>query len=1690
MSDLLKYEKVGNIGEGAFGKAILVLSKSENIHRVMKEINIRKMTLKEREEARKEVSVLSKMNHPNIVQYCDSFEESGWLYIIMEYCDQGDLYTKINKQNGVLMPESLILDYFVQICLALKHIHDRMILHRDIKTQNVFLTSKGRLKLGDFGIAKVLNHTLDLARTCIGTPYYLSPEICENKPYDHKSDIWALGCVLYEMTTLKHAFEAGNMKNLVLKIIRGTYPPVSSKYSYEIRNLISQLFRRNPRDRPSINAILRKPFLSKRIYRYLTETEMAEEFSHTVLHEHSKRKNDNLSNNLNLINKHFKQSQSHHHHQPQQHQVPVIKKSKLSDAINKNFYKKTENSNNSNNNNSHGTISECESKRRESVIDVNRRKQRELMGKQRLEARNKIKEQGWKQLLDHSPLCITPAVNEKNMVNIIDENPKIKDVYYKPTIHSTNQSYDCNPSSSPSVIVADAFTKYKQERDRIQQINCKDYDNYNCVKHSEVITSKPIDTISVSIPSQSLAIGIVSTTPQTPSTPQINIKPSYLQPCQAVLPMKPNDMCPLLYPCNKENNITTIDGSNIHDKINIMNNGNKNNNSTDDVISDQCLSENDKYEDNKYQPIYSKPYESNLRRNEQIQSAIKQTKLVEDFISVRQQAAMNRARGAGHIMGVADILGGSPFVNLNERGRILEHQRELKALEEKRQKFEALKKQAEERARLLKEHLERRKKQEKVFELERKHQLFKLEQFERFCTPQCKLDQKPIEHKYVNPSESKPSDIIIKEPQPLEAPSLSMVLAKLNEMPTLTKVDHYNDNSLEFNQNMDDGNGEGEEEESSAITEDDPNSNCSSVHSSNIHHKCNAIRKRKDNILRRLNAKSTDTRSKWSKFSSNYKYDTNLKNYLLHQEKIDDPLKHSITKYQFMDYTILKKLAQRTLETSGSSMELTNLPNHNEAPMVTGSSDSQTLNDNSQLKTTITTKSDLQNRPNGLGSPIKNAWQFDLQGKETNVTTISASQPTTAITPIATTANTPSSSSSSSLLLSNIHKPSLPGPSGPGGPNVNLTADCLHPINQYNNDHNHEDKTIKVSVDLNISDHSKCSFNNRMATYRLKNPRIINKPDEKLFEKVDFVDDPISDQSITDNKVNQSCELEDLENGQLIVQNPYPMNTCKEMNRSGSLPNISNFFLTSSSPPSPTDVHFKQVLSKQNKDSHGKSLLNLQEHQSNSCNDTNNINIDQQNYQTNEINDWNINENTVINSSNPTIINQQFKNILDIEDDEQDIELVRQSMLQVILTSNTNHSNDTVLSSDVDNDCSNNSTISECDNQRSTKSTLFNDHSMIEENSISKNNEIHSENIPRSKYSSSQLSDCENLSNIRKRSLSINLPIQRIIKNDQRTKETSYNSYTEMNSVFRQSHQNHTHNDVTNKNNDINHSLNPPEDITSTSSNQLRNFLNRLDNVSIGYTTHTTKDDIRLLDEKNTDDEITEELEDDDVDVDHDITIGVNSKQNHKEPLNGECQESFVNICKPVQGNRLARVTEVNESDFELSEDDVDDYDDDDDDGDGSLSDDDNDTDSVLDDSTESDSFSDSPFVSNISKNLHKQKMNGGNNNHNEPLHNNSIIKPTINKNPLGDTQFLRLEQMRADLEEELGFELLIKAYNVIQALQEDEDETITESEQIVKSVLGEEKTRIYYDRILQLVLADGAYMDGKFNNDNTFIYL
>ncbi|XP_075193417.1 serine/threonine-protein kinase Nek5-like isoform X2 [Anomaloglossus baeobatrachus] len=280
------YEIIRMIGEGAFGKAFLAKGKKDKIQCVIKEVNLSKMARKEKAASHKEVTLLAKMNHPNIVRFFTSIEENNNLYIVMEYCDGGDLMKRISMQRGVLLNEDQILNWFVQISLGLKHIHDRKVLHRDIKAQNIFLTNNGTLaKLGDFGIARMLNNTMELARTCVGTPYYLSPEICENRPYNNKTDIWSLGCVLYELCTLKHPFEAGNLKQLVLKICRGRYEPLSSKYSYDLRTLISQLFKISPRDRPSVTSILKKPFLERRIHNFLSPKLIEEEFSHTVLHQ-------------------------------------------------------------------------------------------------------------------------------------------------------------------------------------------------------------------------------------------------------------------------------------------------------------------------------------------------------------------------------------------------------------------------------------------------------------------------------------------------------------------------------------------------------------------------------------------------------------------------------------------------------------------------------------------------------------------------------------------------------------------------------------------------------------------------------------------------------------------------------------------------------------------------------------------------------------------------------------------------------------------------------------------------------------------------------------------------------------------------------------------------------------------------------------------------------------------------------------------------------------------------------------------------------------------------------------------------------------------------------------------------------------------------------------------------------------
>eukprot|EP00899_Mesostigma_viride_P000962 jgi/Mesvir1/10867/Mv14208-RA.2 len=226
--------------------------------------------IEDREACVREAAMMQNMHHPCIVSCRESFIEGLNLFIIMDFYEQGDLATLMESlyTKGSVLPEGQILEWFAQLVLALEYIHRRGVLHRDIKSENVFLKSMDGVgggnpvaALGDFGIARELQGPSALASTFVGTPYYMSPELFRGEPYNHKSDVWALGCVLYEMLTLRHAFEAMNLNGLAMKVLAGNYIPVPASYSQEMGRLIKLLLASDPAARPSLPMLLNHPLV-------------------------------------------------------------------------------------------------------------------------------------------------------------------------------------------------------------------------------------------------------------------------------------------------------------------------------------------------------------------------------------------------------------------------------------------------------------------------------------------------------------------------------------------------------------------------------------------------------------------------------------------------------------------------------------------------------------------------------------------------------------------------------------------------------------------------------------------------------------------------------------------------------------------------------------------------------------------------------------------------------------------------------------------------------------------------------------------------------------------------------------------------------------------------------------------------------------------------------------------------------------------------------------------------------------------------------------------------------------------------------------------------------------------------------------------------------------------------------------
>ncbi|XP_056624561.1 LOW QUALITY PROTEIN: serine/threonine-protein kinase Nek9 [Triplophysa dalaica] len=262
--DKLHYIPIRVLGKGAFGEATLYRRTEDNSLVVWKEIDLNCLSDKKRRDVMNEICILAILQHNNIIAYFNHFMDKNMLLIEMEYCNGGNLYDKINQQKGELFKEEVVVWYLYQIVAAVAHIHKAGILHRDIKTLNIFLTKTNLIKLGDYGLAKKLDSQYSMAETCVGTPYYMSPELCQGVKYNFKSDIWAMGCVLFELLALTRTFDATNALNLCVKIVQGNWTMEinSDIYSSDLIKLVYECLDQDPEKRPTAEEVLDRPVIS------------------------------------------------------------------------------------------------------------------------------------------------------------------------------------------------------------------------------------------------------------------------------------------------------------------------------------------------------------------------------------------------------------------------------------------------------------------------------------------------------------------------------------------------------------------------------------------------------------------------------------------------------------------------------------------------------------------------------------------------------------------------------------------------------------------------------------------------------------------------------------------------------------------------------------------------------------------------------------------------------------------------------------------------------------------------------------------------------------------------------------------------------------------------------------------------------------------------------------------------------------------------------------------------------------------------------------------------------------------------------------------------------------------------------------------------------------------------------------
>ena len=213
----------------------------------------------ELKKAKNEEKLLKSINFSNIVKYYKSYQEENSFFILMEFCENSDLRDFIaqHKKDKKLIDKNVIYFIILDICSGLKEIHNKNIIHRDLNPNNIFISKDYKIKIGDFGISKKLMNTNNASTNFIGIPGYMAPELLDSDKYNNKVDIWSLGCIIYELCTLKVCFELKdkNINGYYNKIKEGIYERNELLNNSGWSNIIENLFKKNKGDRPDIKEL-------------------------------------------------------------------------------------------------------------------------------------------------------------------------------------------------------------------------------------------------------------------------------------------------------------------------------------------------------------------------------------------------------------------------------------------------------------------------------------------------------------------------------------------------------------------------------------------------------------------------------------------------------------------------------------------------------------------------------------------------------------------------------------------------------------------------------------------------------------------------------------------------------------------------------------------------------------------------------------------------------------------------------------------------------------------------------------------------------------------------------------------------------------------------------------------------------------------------------------------------------------------------------------------------------------------------------------------------------------------------------------------------------------------------------------------------------------------------------------------